>query len=123
MKNRAGRPWTQEEIDLIIDDSPNKLSAKDISELIDRSVSAIYNKRRILLHPEYRIKLKTAYYRRHRLGKINSLIKKRWTEEETEAITSPNQPSDVELSKILDRSVAAIQVRRSVLRQQELCFI
>lgn len=127
MKNSNADLWTEDEVDLLMEDGPKKLTVKELSELIGRSEIAIRTKRNTLRNPDRR-KLwsygyKLGYYARHRAGKMKSIVKARWTAEEVRLITMDEQPSDVQLSNMLGRSVEAIQVKRSLLRAEGLQVI
>ena len=73
-----------------------------------------HNKAWRIRHPDRRYAQKARYYRKHNINKSRS--GHNWTRHEMVAITDSGRPGDVELSRLLSRSVEAIQVKRSKLR-------
>jgi hypothetical protein len=68
-----------------------------------------------LAHPKERYIGKARYYRKHRMGKINSRVK--WTGPDIKIIMEHKIP-DVALSKLLGRSVQAIQIKRNEVKYE-----
>ncbi len=67
-------------------------------------------------NPEKQYRSKLANYRQTQGAPNTGSL---WTEREDRSITSPERPCDRELSKLLGRSMKAIQNRRSVLKKSE----
>lgn len=98
MKNtRRYRPFTAAEDALILDPEVN-LTA--LAADLDRSIGALSNRRYALRH--------------------NLLDRPRqaWGQEDDRRIMAEDRPDDLTLANEMDRSVAAIQVRRCLLKKR-----
>jgi|GEM_PF-6130982 len=92
MKNPSGRIWTEDEVELLLEDGPKRLSIKELAELIERTKMAINSKltkmRNQQKHQTSRREYNSVYYARHGAGKMRSLTKARWTAEELRMISA-----------------------------------
>lgn len=91
MPTRTYRPFTPADDQVITQNRP----AADVAAEINRSVAQVY-------------------HRRHNLkGGTGVRPRQAWDQAHDKAITAPDRPADIVLAAQLNRSVVAIQVRRS----------
>lgn len=108
-------PFTQDELELILNTPTTHL--KDLAITLKRSYDSVRRKRWALENKERDIKSKLAY--KKNMKKIIETKNKnqRWSKEEIQILLT-STITDIEIAKMLGRSIGAVQVKRLRLLKQ-----